>query len=301
VRTGGHRFTPAAVRRILSRALGAALLAGFLSSGCDRSPHGIDGRTASDEGNFPPDPFAYAERATIYRDAFGVPHIHGATDAAAAFGFAYAQAEDNFAQLEDNFIRAIGRAAEVHGREALLDDWLNRSLGVEDLSRQEYDGSEPRLKELLRAFAAGLNFYLERNPAVHPRLLARFEPWYPLALIRYLYYERGFLRDAGLPETAFRGGMLHSAQDPSRLISLGVVSSGAVPDANAYDSVAPPQAYFPPSEAGSNSMAVGPKLSESGHAMLLINPHLPFFGVSQVYEGHVISDEGWNFSGYTRF
>src|SRR4030095_16922798 len=32
-----------------------------------------------------------------------------------------------------------------------------------------------------------------------------------------------------------------------------------------------------------------------------INPHLPFFGSGQVYEGHVHSDEGWNFTGYTRF
>jgi acyl-homoserine lactone acylase PvdQ len=35
--------------------------------------------------------------------------------------------------------------------------------------------------------------------------------------------------------------------------------------------------------------------------MLFINPHLPFFGSGQVYEGHVHSDEGWNFSGYPRF
>ena len=35
--------------------------------------------------------------------------------------------------------------------------------------------------------------------------------------------------------------------------------------------------------------------------MLFVNPHLPFFGPGQVYEGHVHSDEGWNFTGYTRF
>jgi acyl-homoserine lactone acylase PvdQ len=34
--------------------------------------------------------------------------------------------------------------------------------------------------------------------------------------------------------------------------------------------------------------------------MLFINPHLPFFGPGQVYEGHIRSDEGWNFTGYTR-
>ena len=35
--------------------------------------------------------------------------------------------------------------------------------------------------------------------------------------------------------------------------------------------------------------------------MLFINPHLPFFGAGQVYEGHVHSEQGWNFTGYTRF
>jgi len=306
VRSGKHPFPSTSTHGSLARALGVALLAGFLSSGCDRSSGGIEALKASRAADFPADPFAYAEQTIIYRDAFGVPHVHGETDAATAFGFAYAQAEDNFQQLEENYIRAIGRAGEVHGSESLLEDWLNRSLRVEELSRREYDGSDPALRELLRAFAAGLNFYLENHPEVRPRLLSRFEPWYPLALIRFLYYERGFLYDAGLPETAFRGGMLRSAQDPSRLISLGVVwsepsRSGAVRFRDTSDSEAQPRADFPASEAGSNSMAIAPKLSENGRAMLLINPHLPFFGPSQVYEGHVISDEGWNFSGYTRF
>ena len=64
-----------------------------------------------------------ARTVTVYRDDFGVAHVYGPTDAAAAFGFAYAQAEDNF-------IRAIGRAAAVHGEEVLLDDWINRGLAA---------------------------------------------------------------------------------------------------------------------------------------------------------------------------
>ena len=52
---------------------------------------------------------------------------------------------------------------------------------------------------------------------------------------------------------------------------------------------------------GSNGWVIGPSKSATGNAMLFINPHLPFFGPGQVYEGHVHSDEGWNFTGYTRF
>src|SRR5690348_3390836 len=35
-----------------------------------------------------------AQGVTIYRDSYGVPHIHGKTDAHVAFGYAFAQAED---------------------------------------------------------------------------------------------------------------------------------------------------------------------------------------------------------------
>lgn len=36
------------------------------------------------------------EDITIYRDAFGVPHIHGKTDRDVAYGLAWAHAEDDF-------------------------------------------------------------------------------------------------------------------------------------------------------------------------------------------------------------
>ena len=58
---------------------------------------------------------AMARTVTIYRDRYGVPYVHGPTDATAVFGFAYAQAEDNFSQVEDSYIHALGRAAEVYG------------------------------------------------------------------------------------------------------------------------------------------------------------------------------------------
>ncbi len=63
-------------------------------------------------------PEAVASEVMIYRDVYGVPHVFGRTDAGAVFGFAYAQAEDNFWRIEDSYISAIGRAAEVDGEKA---------------------------------------------------------------------------------------------------------------------------------------------------------------------------------------
>ena len=89
-----------------------------------------------------------ARSVTIYRDSYGVPHIYGPTDASCVFGYAYAQAEDNFWQVEDNYIQAIGRAAEVNGEEALEADLLNRTLEITKLSVAEYKNASPRTREL---------------------------------------------------------------------------------------------------------------------------------------------------------
>jgi acyl-homoserine-lactone acylase len=224
--------------------------------------HGIEAQTANS---------SHAELArtvTIYRDTYGVPHVFGRTDASTVFGFAYAQAEDNFWRVEENFIRAVGRASEVYGERTLDDDRLNRALEITKLAREEYARLDPHMRALCDAYAAGFNYYLERHPEVRPRLLTQVEPWHTLAFIRYNYYQNGFAHDPAL----LREKLQTSALDNDLK-----------------------------QHTGSNGWVIGPSRSATGHAMLFINPHLPFFGTGQVYEGHVHSDEGWNFTGYTRF
>ena len=205
---------------------------------------------------------------TIYRDTYGVPHVFGRTDASTVFGFAYAQAEDNFWRIEDNYIAAIGRSAEVDGEKRLERDRRNRALEIPRLAREEYRRLDPVTRSLCDAFAAGLNFYLTRHPEVKPRLLTKIEPWYPLAFIRYNYYQNGFSFDPALGRADLETAEIGQRQKENQ---------------------------------GSNGWVIGPSRSASGHAMLFINPHLPFFGSGQVYEGHLHSDTGWNFTGYTRF
>ena len=207
-------------------------------------------------------------RVTIYRDTYGIPHVFGETDAATMFGFAYAQAEDNFWSVETNYIRAIGRRTEVDGERGVTNDTRNRVLEIARLARAEYARLPKPVRAVVDGFAAGLNAYLADHPDVHPRLLTHFEPWYALAFIRYNYYQNGFFYSSGI-----RPGDLQ-------------LSSEEFPDRRNF---------------GSNGWVIGPSRSATGHAMLFINPHLPFFGSGQVYEGHVHSQaSGWNFTGYTR-
>src|SRR5688572_5120593 len=63
-----------------------------------------------------------ARAVTITRDDWGIPHVHGRTDADAVFGVAYAQAEDDFKRIETKYLTAIGRRAEAEGERALYGD-----------------------------------------------------------------------------------------------------------------------------------------------------------------------------------
>src|SRR5687768_18500850 len=77
-----------------------------------------------------------ARSVTIYRDTYGVPHVFGRTDESTVFGFAYAQAEDNFWRVEENFILALGRASELYGEKTLDEDRLNHALEIPKLARE---------------------------------------------------------------------------------------------------------------------------------------------------------------------
>ena len=206
-----------------------------------------------------------ARGVTIYRDAYGVPHIHGQSDAHVAFGYAYAQAEDYFWQVEDTFILSLGRYSEVHGHRGYNSDLLNRAFEVVPRSQVNFDRLAPKMQAYCRAFALGLNYYLVKHPETKPRLITRFEPWHVLAYGRHV-----------MLELCFRYTRLSSNYLPR---TYGKVWTAA----------------------GSNGWAIGPSKTESGHAMLFVNPHLPWFGFSQMHEAHLRSDEGWSFTGATMF
>lgn len=235
-----------------------------------------------------------ARAITIYRDNYGVPHIYGPTDASCVFGYIYAQAEDNFWQIEDTYIRALGRASEVYGDKTLADDLLNRALEIPRLAKAEYDRSTGRERELSEALADGLNYFLARNPQVKPRLLTRFEPWQTYAATRFLVYQQFIYGKSGLKVEEIK----------TAVQSLDANGAPASTSLAAGVPKIPLMGLDEPQEepiVGSNMWAVTPSKSASGHSLLFINPHQPFFGPGQWYEGHIHSEEGWDLSGASFF
>lgn len=216
---------------------------------------------------------AQAANITIIRDDFGVPHVYGKTDADAVFGLLYAQCEDDFNRVERNYIWAIGRLAEVEGEEALYSDLRARLFMTKEEAIAHYENSPEWLKKLCDAFADGINYYLHTHPEVKPKLLTRFEPWMPM------YFSEGSI-GGDIERVSTR--RVKAFYEDKQALSLNEFGNGLV--------------YPDPEEEpkGSNGFAISGKLTESGNAMLLINPHTSFYFRGEV---HAVSEEGLNAYG----
>ncbi len=213
-----------------------------------------------------------ASTIEIIRDDFGVPHIYGKTDADAVFGLLYAQCEDDFNRVEQNYIWAIGRLAEIEGEKAIYSDLRAQLFMTQEEAIANYEKSPEWLKKLCNAFADGVNYYLFTHPEVKPKLLTHFEPWMPM------YFSEGSI--GGDIENISTKKIKDFYEDTSAQ-KLSVVHDGLI---RLSDS----------EPRGSNGFAISGKLTKSGNAMLLINPHTSFFFRGEV---HVVSEEGLNAYG----
>jgi acyl-homoserine-lactone acylase len=209
-----------------------------------------------------------AKQVTIIRDNWGIPHIYGNTDAAAVFGLLYAQCEDDFQRVEMNYIEKLGRMAEVKGESSLYDDLLIRLQIDSTDAKNDYAKAPSWLKQLLDAYADGINFYLFKHPEVKPVLLNEFKPWYPLL---------------------WTDGSIGA-------IDIGGVTTNELK--NFYGNEHLPTAkIFTENEqltSGSNGFAFAPSKTASGNAILYINPHVTFYFRPEV---QVVSNEGLNAYG----
>ncbi|HSG91187.1 MAG TPA: penicillin acylase family protein [Pseudomonadales bacterium] len=232
---------------------------------------------------------AIAERVTIIRDDFGVPHIYAKTDADAVFGLLYAQAEDDFARVERNYVWAIGRLAEVQGQEALYSDLRARLFMSRAEAEAAYAAAPDWLRTLCDSFADGLNYYLATHPDVEPALLTHFEPWMP-----FYFFEGSIGGDieqiptAGI-EAFYSQGRAVESEIPDVAVAARSTRAPATQQIAAAMDV---RAFTEPS--GSNGFAIAGSRTRSGDAMLLINPHTSFFFRGEV---HVVSEEGLNAYG----
>jgi acyl-homoserine-lactone acylase len=82
-----------------------------------------------------------AQKVTIIRDNWGIPHIYGKTDSDAVFGLMYAQCEDDFKRIEMNYIEKLGRLSEIKGQSVLYNDLEIKLLIDVDEAKSDYKKS----------------------------------------------------------------------------------------------------------------------------------------------------------------
>ncbi len=200
-----------------------------------------------------------AENVTIIRDNWGVPHIYGKTDADVVFGLMYAQCEDDFERVEYQYIKGLGRLSELQGERYVMSDLYARAFSDSVRLVETYESLDPWMKELMQAFADGMNYYISQNPD-KPKLIRRYQPWYPLT------YSEG----------SSEGNTSNQTDVSGREISEYFSAQHAMSEEHGGES------------KGSNGFAVAPSKTANGNAMLVINPHV---SVYHRLEAHLISEQ----------
>lgn len=204
------------------------------------------------------------KNVTIVRDDFGVPHIHGKTDAEAAYGLAWAHSEDDFKSIQQNLLASKGMLGEVMGKEGVLFDFGLRFFGIDTLVDNNYETAiSSDFKKVLEGYIQGVNDYAAKHP--DEVLLKKSLPFKPTDLVKGSTLTLTLFAGAGLALKAIKDNHL--------------------------------ELMFQPNEVGSNSMAIAPSRTEDGKAWLLVNSHQPIEGRFAWYEAHIKSDEGWDIMG----
>jgi acyl-homoserine-lactone acylase len=192
---------------------------------------------------------ARSQGTEILWDKWGVPHIFAKDADGLFYAFGWAQMQSHGDLILRLYGRARGRAAEYWGQEYIESDRWVRTMGVPERARRWYEAQPPYFRRYLDAFADGINKYARQHSE---RLSDDLKVVLPVSAIDVIAHAQ-------------------------HVINFTFVANPRNIAAVARDW----------NEAGSNAWAIAPGKSENGHAMLLANPHLPWFSLYLFYEAQL--------------
>lgn len=217
---------------------------------------------------------------TIVRDSFGVPHIYGHTDVETIYGFAWAQAEDDFETIQHRICLGRGMMGKLLGKKGAKMDYVHYLMRVEDFVDNNYEKLiSAEGKAHLQAFAQGLNDYAAKNPK--EVLLKGIFPIKPQDLEKGYCMTYCFMLGLDKQLKRVYGGFLDNNPD----------------FAKKKESFSLLEGILDKEFVGSNAFAFQQKKMLDGKTTLVCNPHQPLEGLFSFYEAHLVSDEGLNMLG----
>lgn len=204
------------------------------------------------------------EDVTIVRDKWGVPHIYGKTDADAAYGLAWANAEDDFFTMQELVITAKGLAGKLMGVEGAERDFFSHAIAYRERVEEEWSQLSDEYVRYVEGYCQGVNAYAKSH-----KKEIRVKGTFPV-----------------VPKDVVGAFMF--------ALSALIGTPGAVGDIvnGTFDKDQPSDLPY-----GSNAFAFNSKKTVDGSSMLCVNPHQPVTGPFSWYEAHVNSEEGLNIHG----
>lgn len=207
---------------------------------------------------------------TIVRDSFGIPHIFTNTDAEAAYGLAWANAEDAFSETQNLVYLGKGYMGRTDGIDGAKADFFVHAIDARALVEQKYESDlTPEFKKYIDGFVQGLNAYA----AAHPKEVktpAAFPATSKDIITAYVVIMSFLSRAQDVIGDAIDG----------KLDTVGVQ---------------PISVKKPP--VGSNAFALSSIKTIDGGTYVCINPHMGMEGPLSFYEAHLQSKEGLNIEG----
>ena len=185
----------------------------------------------------------------ILWDNYGVPHIYGKTNQEMYYAFGWAQMNCHADLILKLYAQARGRAAEYFGKDYLESDKQILLFDLPGLARNSYLQQDKEYKSYLDAFVKGMNDYAKAHPDAIGENYRQVLPVTGDDIISHTI----------------------------RVINLEFLASEDIYTVKRL------------TEPGSNSMAIAPSKSQSGKAMLVSNPHLPWNDFFLWYEAHLNS------------
>jgi penicillin amidase len=210
-------------------------------------------------------------RATIVRDALGVPHISAASVEDAIFLQGFVTAQDRLWQMDALRRLAAGELSEVIGRTTLELDREARRLRMRRVAEEQYRTLPPADRAVFAAYARGVNFFIEthRNRLPLEFTLLRYDPR-PWRAIDTILCSLQMYRNLTTTwkEELQKQAML-SGGDAAKVNFLFPMRLGT---------------EFQP---GSNAWAISGKHTASGKPILANDPHLEFSVPSTWHQVHM--------------
>lgn len=209
--------------------------------------------------------------ATIRWTENRVPHVLASDIPSAFFGQGYAFASLGGCVLADQVIKVRGERALYLGPGTgdanVSSDLSHLALGFYRNAEATYPEQPQQVRDVVAAYVAGFNHYLEENRLRLPCASATWlRPITEVELFAHYLELSTFTSGRALSR------MIVAAQPPT-------VPNREMPSIT-YDEV---RAHRP----GSNGWAIGSERSANGHGMLLANPHFPWEGELKLFESHL--------------